>query len=223
MILKSEIRDASTLSINCAKARIGKDETIEIPDEYWREKEVQDAVRLGFVSLVGQPPTLPEIKKNEAPERKLRFASRAPSKIAFECVVGRNDDGTDKKWKEYVAPGDLLSVPESALSDPQIQNAIAWKMIEPLDKNPEQPPAPVEPPQPNVPVQLEELTKNDILEDKPEKKKRNKPKLWAKKDVVEQEPKQVEESPKQEATLDPFLSILTSSKKDKRTPSSEEF
>jgi hypothetical protein len=115
-------------------------------------------------------------------------------------------------------------VPESAVTDPQIQNAIAWKMLEPLDRNQEQPLLPVELSQSREPVQLEELTKNDILEDKPEKKKRNKPKSWDKKDVVKQEAEQVIELPKHQPTLEPFISVLTSSKKDnKRAPSSEEF
>jgi hypothetical protein len=216
MILKSEIKDASTLSINCAKARVGKGDTVEIADEFWREREVQDAIRLGFVSLVGNPPTLPEkTKKAEVQERKLRFANRTSSKIAFECVVGKNDDGGDKKWIDYVAPGDVVHVPESAMADPQIQNAIGWKMIEPLDGHRDLPKEESSP-QATVPepARLEELTKNDILEDLvPEKRRRR----MTKDDVAGRaEPEQ----PKKD-TLGPYVSLL--SKKEKRMPSSEEF
>lgn len=158
MILESLIEDESSVTLDCAQAHMGKGDVIKIDDKHWRSKEVQGAIKLGMIKLIGKPPVLQEIKKHitlEEEETKL-FVNISNTKVVFEISTERTDDvGEPIKWTEYAeANGGKLLVPISLINDNQIQNAISWGIIkDPASKAIKGP---------SAPVNLEELTEEDL-------------------------------------------------------------
>lgn len=114
MILQSLITDKSYVSFDCAKTKVTKGSVIEIADRFYWEKEIQNAIKLGLIKVVGDVPTnqpVPEQKKEEK-KIKLLCNPRVQGTIAFDCI------------KDFVTAGKFLWVPESRMDHPEIQNAL---------------------------------------------------------------------------------------------------
>jgi len=114
MILQSLITDASYLSLDCAKTKLTKGMIVEISDDFYWEKEVQNAIKMNLIKLVGDPPAARPVPQEERPERKIKLVcnSRMIGKVAFDCI------------KDHVQAGQALWVPESKMNHPEIQNAL---------------------------------------------------------------------------------------------------
>jgi hypothetical protein len=113
VIIQSLIQDESTLTLDCAKAKLIRGSRIEIADIHWASKEVQGAVSLGLVEIVGQIPSIPEKPKKLEPEKTVRFRNAYKYKLAFECIKGS------------VGPDELISIPVSKLEEEEVRNAIS--------------------------------------------------------------------------------------------------
>jgi hypothetical protein len=154
MILKSTIKGKQWLTLECAKAKLTEGSVVEIPDEFYDTAEVQGAIKLNMIELVGDPP--PKTLKEGPDETKVRFRNAWHNKLTFDCL------------KDYVDVGRIILIPVSKVSQPEIQNAIMAGMMEDVDgvlgKPSGRGPA----------VDLEELTANDIVE-KPAIQKRARP------------------------------------------------
>lgn len=146
MIIKSLIQDEGKVTFECAKATISKDSIIEIADVYFKEKEIQTAMKLGMIEIVGTPPALPEEPKPTEPERKIKFQSLYTTKLCFECL------------RDYVDPDKFIHIPVSKLEEREIRNAISAGWLLNVE-NPESTP----PPSKGPALHLEELTVKDIL------------------------------------------------------------
>jgi len=121
MILKSLIQDESKLSLDCARATVKKGMIIELPDNLYTNKEIQTAIKIGMLILVGDPPKMvPEEKANTAEEKKikLRCNPKVLGKVAFDCI------------KDGVSAGQVLWVPQSKMYHPEIQNALSSGILE---------------------------------------------------------------------------------------------
>lgn len=115
MILQSLIKDASYLSLDCVKTKLVKGSIIEIADRFYWEKEIQNAISGGFICVIGNPPkNKPPEPESPKEERKIKLVCnpRVIGTIAFDCV------------KSFVKAGGSLSVPESRIDHPEIQNAL---------------------------------------------------------------------------------------------------
>jgi len=126
---------------------MGRGSRIEIEDRFWKEPEIQGALKLGIVSIVGNPPVFPEEALNLAPKQLIAFRNVYSTKLCFECI------------KDYADPGRLLYVPVERLEETEIRNAIlnGWLINE---DNPESNPVQRRGP----PVNLEELTTSDLID-----------------------------------------------------------
>lgn len=135
MILESLIKDDSMLTLDCAKARIKKGDTVEIDDQHWHDPEIQGALKLKMVRVVGKKPNVPPLvdQKDDDPkqEKTKTFVSAAGNRMAFECKTKYKDPNTGEplRWKEWVDPGNPIHVPLSAVEDKQIQNALGWELL----------------------------------------------------------------------------------------------
>lgn len=90
--------------------------TIELPDHLYNSSEVQGAIKLGFIKVVGEPPVLAQ--EEAAPtEKKIKLMSKAKTRMAFDCIKGS------------VSPGEMIHVPESKYYHPEIQNALNWGLL----------------------------------------------------------------------------------------------
>lgn len=161
MILESLIKDESVLTLDCAKARLRKGSIVDIADEYYDTAEVANAIKLGFIKVVGDPP--PKTLAEHPDEKKVRLRNMWPNKLAFDSL---RDSGNP-----YVDPGKFILIPMSKISHIEIQNAISSGMLEDVDgvlcqKGGGHGPA----------VDLEELTVGDIVE-KQTIQKRSRPKV----------------------------------------------
>ena len=145
MIIRSKIEDASKLTLDCAKATLTKGSKVEIDDRHWAAKEVQDAIKLNMIELVGEPPVLPEEPAQQA-EKMVRLRNVHGSKITLECI------------KDYGNPGEIILVPTSKMNELEVRNAISWGMLINEDA-----PAPIHAAKGTIPLNLEELTTKDIL------------------------------------------------------------
>lgn len=113
MIIESLISDDKRVAFDCCKATIARGDTIEIRDEFYHHAEIQGAIKLGLVKIVGDAPTVANpADAIVADERCVKFVSRAGTTMAFDCI------------KKYVAPNDFILVPESKLEHAEIRNAI---------------------------------------------------------------------------------------------------
>lgn len=146
MILESKISDASKVTFDCAKATIERGSRIEIADIHWKSIEIQNALRMNLIAIVGQPPVFPEEALGISAEKKIRFINNYETKLCFECI------------KDYAAPGGVVHVPVSLLDEPEIRNAIHAGWLLNLD-HPEDNPVVSS----GEPVYLEELTVKDIV------------------------------------------------------------
>ncbi len=113
MILESLITNESALTLDCAKATLRRGGRVTIPDEHWANPEVQNALRMNLVKLVGDPPACAA----RTEEKRLRLKNNHTTRLAIECV------------KASVGPGEILNLPESKLHEREIQNAIAWGQL----------------------------------------------------------------------------------------------
>jgi hypothetical protein len=221
MILKSLIQDESTLAIDCAGTRMCRGSVIEIKDEFWTNAEIQGAIRLGMIELIGPRPKLQQEPEPEKEQNKLKFRNVSDTKIAFECIIGYDIDGKNKKWSDYVSPNEYILIPEVATYSRQVQNALGWGMIVPADKG-----ASFQQPVKSDPVELDELTIQDTMEDTEDKTVSYmtvKPKANGK---AKEEP--VSEETAAEASLvsdknNPFDAIFSNNTGDGGLPSSEDF
>lgn len=159
MILKSLIQDDSTLAIDCAKTRMCKGSVIEIKDEFWPNAEIQGAIRLGMIALIGQAPKIQQEPELEQEQNKIKFRNVSDTKIAFECIIGYEKDGKNKKWSDYVAPNEYIFIPEAATHSRQVQNALGWGMIVFADEK-----GAFKQPVKSAPVELDELTIQDAIQ-----------------------------------------------------------
>lgn len=150
MILESNINDESKVTFDCAKATIGKGSRISIDDIYWNETEIQNAIRMGLITLIGPIPILPN--STSQPERKIRFRNMHSSKLCFES------------FKDYADPGHIVWVPSSKVDEPEVRNAIAAGFLFNEDD-----PASTPPRTYSDPVTLIELTSQDLITDIPAK------------------------------------------------------
>lgn len=148
MIIRSLIQDESKVTLDCAKATLQKGSVISIDDKHWRSAEVQGAISCGFAELVGAPPCLPEDPAKGGPERKMKYKNVYHYKLAFECV------------KNYVEPGELIEIPLSKLDEVEIRNAIGSGWLLDIEN-----PNSFVRQERTAPVELEELSVSDILND----------------------------------------------------------
>lgn len=147
MILESKIKDASKVTFDCAKATIERGSRIEIDDVYWKNPEIQNAIKIGFCAIVGEPPILPEDTTGVSAEAVVRFRNNFSTKLCFECI------------KDYADPGMFIRVPVSLIDNAEIRNAImaGWLINE---DNPAANPDLYKGP----PMHLEELRVSDIVD-----------------------------------------------------------
>lgn len=144
MILKSLIEDERKLTIDCCKATIKKNMTVEIPDEMFRNAEVQGAIKLGFVKVIGdEPKPQPVPAAVMVPEKKLKNVTTM--RISLDCIKG------------LVMPGCYIDIPVDKIEFSEVQNAIQSGWL--VDEENPLPPKPL--PSTNF-IPLEELTVGDI-------------------------------------------------------------
>ena len=109
------------LTFDCAKATL-ESGTIEMDDVHFGNAEIQGALRMGMIEIVGQMPGLPaETPKGELKqEEQIKFRNTYTFKLAFDCI------------KKYVAPGETIMIPISKIDDAEISNAISsgWLLDE---------------------------------------------------------------------------------------------
>jgi hypothetical protein len=222
MILKSLIQDESTLSIDCARTRMSKGSVIEIKDEFWTNAEIQGAIRLGLIELIGAIPEVQQEPEQEKEQNKLKFRNVSDTKIAFECIMGYDLDGKSNKWSDYVAPNEYILIPEVATYSRQVQNALGWGLIVPADEG-----VPFKRPVKSDPVELDELTIQDTI-DEPEPNAARCAAVEPKADMkIESAPvpkrAAAEESPLVADDSNPFDAIFSNNIGDGGLPSSEDF
>jgi hypothetical protein len=145
MVLESLIQDDRTLTLDGCRATITKrTKAVEIPDEMYRTAEVQGAIKLGLVKIVGEPPVV-KIPLSSAviPEKKLKNVTT--SRISLDCVRG------------LVMPGCYISIPVDKLDVYEVQNAVqsGWLVDE-------ENPLPQRPIPTTKHIPLEELTAADV-------------------------------------------------------------
>jgi len=145
MVLESLITDGRTLTLDACKATITKNtRAVEIPDEMYRTAEVQGAIKLGLVKIVGEPPVAKVLPASAfVPEKKLKNVTS--SRISLDCVKG------------LVMPGCYISIPVDKLDVYEVQNAVqsGW-LIDEANPLPQKP----IPTMKHIP--LEELTAADV-------------------------------------------------------------
>ena len=109
------------LTFDCAKATL-ESGTIEIDDVHFGSAEIQGALRMGMIEIVGQIPGLPaDAPKGELKqEQTIKFRNTHTFKLAFDCI------------KKYVAPGEIIQIPISKIDDAEVSNAISsgWLLDE---------------------------------------------------------------------------------------------
>lgn len=142
MILKSLIKDKSRVCFDCCKAMIGAGDVIEIADSFYVDAEVQGAIKLGMVELVGEPPAATIEAAQPKPDKKLKNVWKTA--IAIDCVRG------------HVPAGGYITIPIDKFRSSEVQGAIAMGML--VDED-----APYVPRISTGPVELEELSTSDIL------------------------------------------------------------
>ena len=144
MIVESLIKDESKLTLDCAKATLHKGSKVEIEDALYWGPEIQGALKLEMIRIIGKiPDPLPEAPA-KAEEKKIKYRNMHATKICFECV------------KDYADPGNFINIPESKVQEREVQNAIAWGMIERVDG-----PKDAVKTRQTIPVEIDEFTATD--------------------------------------------------------------
>ena len=144
MIVESLIQDESKWTLDCAKATFYKGSKAEIEDTLYWGAEVQGALKLGMIRIIGKiPDPLPEAPA-KAEEKKVKYRNIHSTKICFECI------------KDYADPGSFIHLPESKIQEREVQNAIAWGMIERVDG-----PKDAIKVRQTIPVEIDEFTATD--------------------------------------------------------------
>jgi hypothetical protein len=141
MILESLIKDDQRVTFDCCKATISKGGIVEIPDIYYSSAEVRGAIKLGLVRLVGAEPMAAPSELTVI--KKTRYRNRSPHLLTFECVKGS------------VPKGGFIDIPDNLMHEREIQNALAWNMLENVDN-----PRPVI--EAGPPAVLEEISVGDV-------------------------------------------------------------
>ena len=146
MIVESLIQDESKLTLDCAKATLHKGSKAEIEDALYWTPEVQGAIKLGMLRVVGKTPDPLPVEAGK-PEEKFKYKNVHTTKVCLECI------------KDYADPGGIISIPESKIPEREVQNAIAWGMLERVDG-----PKDEIKPRLNVPVVIDEFTSSDAVD-----------------------------------------------------------
>jgi len=114
MILESLVQNDMRVCLDCAKATLVRGGRITISDEFYQHREVQGAIKLGYIKLVGDPPAAYAAKPKESTTKLKNIWG---NKIVIDCIKGT------------VEPGCLIEIPESVMSSKEVQNALAWGML----------------------------------------------------------------------------------------------
>lgn len=120
MILNSLITDDSRLTLDCAKATILKGNKIDIPDDLYYHTEVQEALSLGIIELVGDVPEPPP--GFSAPAETKSYKNNTKTRLTFDCI------------KASVGPEEVIDIPADMLEAYEIDNAISNDMLVPEAK-----------------------------------------------------------------------------------------
>lgn len=147
MIVESLIQDDSKWTLDCAKATFHKGSKAEVEDSLYWGAEVQGALKMGLIRIIGKiPDPLPEAPA-KAEERKVKYRNIYSTKLCFECL------------RDYADPGCFIHIPESKIQEREIQNAIAWGMIEREDG-----PKDAVKTRQTIPVKIDEFTAVDATD-----------------------------------------------------------
>lgn len=147
MILECLLQDKSRLTLDCAKTSLGKGDHREIKDEFYSSAEIQNAIKMGLIRLVGDPPAMTSTVVGV--EKSHPFRNTHKTRLAFECVRGG------------VSPGAIIQIPASKLQAEEIRQAVIFGMLEDIDHVIVKAPRPLAD---AAPLALEELTAKDIIE-----------------------------------------------------------
>lgn len=142
MTLESLITDEQKVTFDCCKATITKGKFIEVPDVFYDAGEIQGAIKLGLVRLVGPAPVTVAAALGPV-VRKIKLRNRLGSPIALDCVKG------------HVPAGGTIEIPENLMHEREIQNAISWNMLEDVDN-----PKPTA--EAGLPAVVEEISVGDV-------------------------------------------------------------
>jgi hypothetical protein len=145
MILQSLITDARRISFDCCKKTMAKNDSLELPDSLYQNAEIQGAIKLGFVKLVGNTPIAYEAATIVRLKEK-RIKNISTLKIGLDCIKGT------------VMPGQTVTITEDKFVSLEVQNALSMGVLMDLD-NPTQL---VDQLGPFEPAVLNELTNADI-------------------------------------------------------------
>jgi hypothetical protein len=117
------------LTFDCAKATL-ETGTIDIDDVHFGSTEIQGALKMGMIEIVGQMPALSNEQRStdgrfpanggQPQEEQIKFRNTYDFKLCFDCI------------KKYVAPGETIMIPISKIDDAEISNAISsgWLLDE---------------------------------------------------------------------------------------------
>jgi hypothetical protein len=141
MVLESLIKDDQKVTFDCCKATITKGGMVEIPDIHYSHAEIRGAIKLGLVRLVGPEPAV--VQSSMHLIKKIKLRNRSPHLLTFECVKGS------------VVSGACIDIPETLMNEREIQNALAWNMLEDAEN-----PKPIAPA--GDPISLDEITVGDV-------------------------------------------------------------
>jgi hypothetical protein len=147
MILKALFQDESKVTFDCAKATMSKGSIIDISDAHWKQPEIQNAIKMGLIELIGPEPILPGEALGMAPEQEIKFRNVYDSKLCFDCM------------KSYVDPGKVISISVSKIDMVEVRNAISYGWLVNVETENDNIPHKGL----TAPVLLEELTAKDIL------------------------------------------------------------
>lgn len=141
MLLESLIKDEQRVTFDCCKATVIRGVTVEIADIHYSAAEIRNAIKLGLVRLVGPEPVSQQ--SMTALVRKIKLRNRTPHLLTLECIKGS------------VASGSFVDIPENLMNEREIQNALAWNMLEDVEN-----PRPVM--EAGDPLSLDEISVGDI-------------------------------------------------------------
>lgn len=190
MILKSLIIDDSRLTLDCAKATITKGSEVDLPDDLYYHPEVQGALKLEIVELVGDVPAPPPGVSSPAETKSYR--NNTETRLTFDCI------------KASAGPKEVIDIPEDMLGAYEIDNAINNGMlvleikgdVGDAEEATEEPANEVAPDEPNC-MLFEEVTVEETEEPEPKKKPKKKAKKFSKKKAKKSNSKKSEdEKPK---------------------------
>lgn len=189
MILKSLITDDSRLTLDCAKATVTKGSEVDLPDDLYYHPEVQGALKLKIVELVGNVPEPPP--GISAPAETKSYRNTTETRLTFDCI------------KASAGPEEVIDIPEDMLDAYEIDNAISNGMLVPETKEDTgiaedtEEPAEKAAPDESDGMLFEEVTVEETEKREPKKKPKKKAKKSSKKKAKKSTSKKSEdEKPK---------------------------